>query len=216
MKATISALTATALTMASSVSAATLFTLNSFTPQSGSFFIGIEFNLTSTTQVNQLGVIDGNNDGILTGSTPVAIYSKAPGNSATTATYVTSAVVPAGTSPSSIGARSAFFTPIPTVTLPAGNYVIMSSTATSGESFGSNGGQNYTFLPGASYVNGWFTGSNITFQGVGVNIFLSNQAGSGSGWTTAVFDTAVAVPEPASFGLLGATALMLLGPRRRR
>lgn len=170
-------------------SATPLFTLNSILQANLDKFIGIEFNVATNTIVGQLGVIDVNNNGVLAANTVVAIYSVAPGSNSKPATYITSATVSAGTAGRSIGARQAFFTSITPVILTPGNYVILSEAGVSGEGFG-GGGTSMTFRPGTSYVNGWFSGNNTTFQGVGVNIQVTNQSGGNGQWPTALFDSA--------------------------
>lgn len=198
-----------------------LFTLNSFARQTGDFFIGIEFSVSTNTQVAQLGVIDADGNGSLSNNTIVGLYSVAAGNSSKTATYITSATVLAGTAPTSIGARNAFFVGISPITLTPGNYFIGSGAGSgagsSGEGFG--GSAVESFMAGTGYVNGWFSGSSSTFQGVGVNITLTNQSGGGSGtWPSALFDSAPAsspVPEPSSLALMGLGVSALAVLRRK-
>ena len=102
--------------------------------------------------------------------------------------------------------------------LAPGNYFIGSASGTgsgaSGEGYGSTATE--TFLGGTAYVNGWFTGSFTTFQGVGVNVTLSNQSGAAGKWPTALFDTNPApssTPEPGSLGLFSLGLIGLVASR---
>lgn len=83
-------------------------TLNSFTPEANAdFFIGIEFTVTGSPKiVSELGIIDGNNNGVLSRNTGVGLYSVSPGNCCPKmGTYIAGTIVPAGTAPSPMGVR---------------------------------------------------------------------------------------------------------------
>ena len=182
--------------------------------------IGVEFSVSANTQVAQLGVIDANNDGVLANNTIVGLYSTTAGNTSKSATYITSGTVLAGSAPTSFGVRNAFFVGITPIILTLGLYFIGSASGTgngaSGEGFGGSAAE--TFLANTAYVNGWFTGANTTFQGVGVNIQLTNQSSQGGKWPTALFDTTPVsspVPEPASLSLAGLALGSILALRRK-
>ena|GEM_PF-5818738 len=168
-------------------------TLNSFTPQSNiDKFFGIEFNVTGSSKtVTELGVIDGNNNGVLSRNTGVGLYSVASGCcTAKPATYIAGTIIPAGTAPSSMGARQAFFADIPDVTLAPGNYIVAAEAGTGlREPFG--GSASVTYASGITYVNGWFSGDNITYQGPGINVTFTNQSNghisNNNSWISGVF-----------------------------
>jgi len=180
------------------------FTVNSFTPPGNSnsaFYIGFEFQVTSSQTVASLGVLNTNGNASLPGNTGVGIYSVTPGGtSGKPATAVITAIVPAGTSPTAAGSLTAFMVEVTPTILTPGNYLMMAETGPPHEGFGA---APLTFQSGMSYVNGWFGGTGV-FPGIGVNFSVSNQSGGGNNWVTSIFglqgsaSQTITFPQPAS------------------
>jgi len=156
------------------------WTITSFTPESSlNFFIGIEFVVASPKTVTELGVMDGDNDGSLDTPTGVGIYQVAAGCcAAKPGAHIVSVVIPAGTSPTTIGALSAFYMDVPDVVLAPGNYVVAAEAGLAPlEPFGSTG-TSLSFASGLSYMNGWHGGLGSSFPGVGNNYTFTSQSNS--------------------------------------
>ena len=177
------------------------FSLSTFTPADSNspYYIGFEFNLAVSRTVSQLGVLNTNNNTTLPGNTGVGIYSVSPGGSVSKpATAVVTAIVPAGTTSTYIGAGGAFFVNVTPTVLAPGNYVLLTETGSPHESYGS---ASAYFQPGITYVNGWYGGT--AFPGVGNNLTLTNQSNQGNNWFSGIFALA---PPPTGTTLDFSTA----------
>ena len=185
------------------------FQLDSFTPVTGNFYIGIEIFVTTPQLVSFLGVIDTNNDSVLNADVGVGIYSLSNAGS-NPGTHVVSAIVPALTAVESIGVRGAFFVDVPDVTLSPGFYLVMADAGGSGEGFGGFG-TTYTFQSGISYQSGRSGAED--FPGLGADVTARGASGGGV-WPAGVFK--VEVPEPSGVLLFGAEVVILGFYLRRR